>query len=475
MIGDIMLFQRTIVCCMVFIISSAITLVGQAAMVDAPQEDSTAIEQSETVQKKSQAPIVIEGDKLYFNDKTGEVYAQGDVKVTQDIETILSQYVRGNTKSTELWIDDKANYLQGNTNLIGNKTHYNYGTKYGTMQDTHGKIGNQIVAGENLEMEPEKLIIHDGTMTKCPAKVPDYHISADRLEIWPGDKYIAYNAKFWIKNTVIYSMSKYQGSLKEDGKTEFPQIGYDNSDGFFVKQYLEYPLSDKLALSTELAYFTKAGFKPNYGMIDRERNYSMQLKQGNFQDSDGSWIKKEPEWRFDYHKHYIGSSPISYTFTAIYGKWTDESKTSWHQDYKLYFTRDAIPLNDSMNLYLGTGLQQIRESYNQSTLNSLRFDAKVTKTWSEKWNSYVGYHYTKTDQSIFDYDKDDLGRRLDTGFSYKIDNMNTIAFKQSYDLKNDRVYDQDYYWYRNLHCWQATLEYRAKRHEFKWLLTTKHW
>lgn len=470
-----MLLQRTIACCMVFLISSALTLAGQAAIMQDSQKEIVAKSEVKKAKKKSSAPIVVEGDKLYFNDMTGEVYAQGDVKVTQDIETILSQYVRGNTKTTELWVDDQANYLQGRTNLIGRKTHYNYGTNYGTMEDAKGKIGNQFVDGKNIEMEPEKIWIHDGTMTKCPAKVPDYHISAERLEIWPGDKYIAYNAKFWFKNTVLYSVSKYQGSLKDDGKSEFPVIGYDNDDGFMVRQSLEYPLSEKVAFQTDLAWYSNAGFRPNYGLIDREENYSIGLVQGHFRDSSGNWLKKEPELNFNWYSHRLGTGPVSYSFSAVYGKWTDNTKTSWHQDYSIYFSRDPIPLNKTMNLYLGTGWEHIRESYDGSRINSFKFDATVDKKISDRLTTSVEYHYTKTNNSLFEYGRADMGRELDFNLSYKIDPKNTFVFRQSYDLTNNAIYDQDYTLYHDLHCWQAAFQYRAKRHQFNWTVSTKSW
>lgn len=470
-----MLLQRTIACCMVFMITSAVTLAGQAAVLQDNSKEVAQEKPKNVQKKKSQAPIVVEGDKLYFNDQTGEVYAQGDVKITQDIETILSQYMRGNTKTTELWIDDQATFLQPGTKLVGTKTHYNYGDKTGTMQDIKGKVGNQIIAGENLEMVADKLLLQDGTMTKCPAKVPDYHISADRLEIWPGDKYIAYNAKFWIKNTVIYSVSKYQGSLKNDGQSEFPVIGYDSDDGVFIKQHLEYPVSDKLALQANIDWYSRAGYRPSYGIINRENSYSIGLTQGHFHDDSGNWIKKEPEWRFDLYSRRLGNGPVSYSFSAVYGKWIDKTKTSWHQDYSIYFSREPIELSKSMNLYLGTGWEHIRESYDGSQINSLKFDATVTKKISDRWNTSIGYHYTKTNNSLFDYGRADLGRELDFNLSYQMDKMNTIAFKQSYDLSNNRIYDQDYVWYRDLHCWQAKLEYRAKRNQFNVSITTKRW
>jgi len=76
---------------------------------------------------------------------------------------------------------------------------------------------------------------------------------------------------------------------------------------------------------------------------------------------------------------------------------------------------------------------------------------------------------------LFDYDKTDVSRELASGVTYRIDRMNTVGVSQSYDLSNDRLADLDYTWYRNLHCWQATITYRAKRDEIKFDLSITRW
>ncbi|MDR3590499.1 MAG: LPS-assembly protein LptD, partial [Negativicutes bacterium] len=168
------------------------TLPGQAATSDAGQTKKTA-EKSPVVVEK--APIVVEGDELYFNDSNGDLFANGNVVVTQGQAKVLGEMLRGNAKQNEIWIDDSSTFTEPGTRLVGTTTRYNYGTKTGTMQQASGKVEHEIVTGEQIDFMPDKIIIHNGTQTGCPAKVPDYHLSADRIEIWPGDKLIAYNAK----------------------------------------------------------------------------------------------------------------------------------------------------------------------------------------------------------------------------------------------------------------------------------------
>lgn len=460
---------------MAFVICFGLIMPGYAA----DKDTSAANKDKQTAAPaKARAPITIEGDELSFSDLTGQVFAKGNVIVTQPDMKLTTELLEGNTKQSLVWTDRPVTLTQPGIKLDGSGgIKFNYKDSTGTLQEAKGKVDRQFVTAHNLQMiSSSEIILHDGTMTACPAKVPDYHVSATKVEIWPGDKLIAYNAKFWIKDKVIYSMPKYQKSLRKDaGESEFPRVGYDSDDGVFLKQYLEYPLSPRIAAFANIDYYTKAGFKPSYGVIDRESSYTLSLTQGQFEDDDNNWIKKEPEFKLDYHSRRLGSLPVHYTFSAVYGKWTDDYKTSWHQDYKLYLSGDPIKLSDTMKLYLGTGFEKIFESYDSSDRDVLRYDATLTKQFSPRFSAWTAYHYIKNNTGIFDYNTDDLGREFDVGFSYKIDRLNAISYRQSYDVANSRIYDQDYTWHRNLHCWQADITYRAKRNQLKWDISVTRW
>ena len=478
MIGETMHNKKIMFCASVFMLISAISLTGQAAEKQGDKITNNKKDKTKTEAKVvPPAPIIIDSDHLTYSDSTGELFANGNVSVIQNNNKIITDAMRGNSKQTEFWIDDIADFYQAGMKLTGKGTHYNYTTHIGSMADAKGKVGHQHVSGQDINMLPDEVIIHNGMTTKCPAKVPDYRISAEKIEIWPGEKMIAYNAKFWIGKHVLFSLPKYQRSLREEdqGEDSFPQVGYYSDSGFFVKEHLEYPVGDKVSVVTDLDYYTKFGFKPQYGLIDREQKYSLSVMYGEDRDSNGNWIKKEPEFKFNLYSQRVGKLPVSYTFSIIYGKWTDAVKTSWHQDYNLYFARDTIMLGKGLSLNLGTGFERIHESYGGSNQNVFKVDAVLTKVWSPKWTTTLENHYTRNDVSLFNYNAADMAREADIGFTYRVDRMNAIGFRQSYDLKNSKVYDQDYTWYRDLHCWQATVTYRAKRSQLTWNLSTTRW
>ena len=181
--------KKLMFCASVCMLVSAISVTGQTAE---KQENKL------TEPNKAKVPIVIEADNLSFSDATGDLFADGNVVFTKEQETILTDHMRGNSKQTEVWIDGEATLMQPGAKLVGTGTHYNYTSRLGNMDKAKGKVGNEYISGDTMDFSPTKLVAYNGVMTKCPAIVPDYHVSADKVEIWPGEKMIAYNAKFWL-------------------------------------------------------------------------------------------------------------------------------------------------------------------------------------------------------------------------------------------------------------------------------------
>ena len=430
-------------------------------------------------EKKPPQPIEIVADEMYFSDKTGELFARGNVVITQEKSKIYADIVRGNDKQTELWIDGKARLIEPKTDLVGMKIHYNYGHTFGTMQEINGKCGSDFVTGKRARFEKGKYTVYDATMTGCPTKgTPDYRTTARKIEIWPNDKLIAYDAKLWVKNVVAYSTPRYMRSLKKEDekKNEFPRFGYADKDGFYIAQTFNYPVSDTFSAYLDATYYSASGFKPAIGFKQQIADSSLQGIYGEFRDGNGNWIKKEPEFVWALSRK-IAQLPISYSVSATYGKWTDTAKSSWHQDYSLYFSHDPIYLDKekTWSLSLGTGVQHVRESYDNSYQNIFRYSAGITKKLSPAVTTWVGYNFTNNNNSAFAYNKIDVAQEGVFGLSWKVNNRTTLSYSTSYDLANSRAYENYYTINHSFHCWEMNLTYRAVKQEYIWTVNIVRW
>lgn len=435
--------------------------------------------------KKPAGPITIVADELYFSDKTGELFAKGNVVITQDKSRITADLIRGNDKQTEVWTDDAARLTEPRTDMTGMKIRYNYGSQIGSMEDVKGKCGDDFISGKRIHFEEGKVTAYQATTTGCPAKgTPDYRVTARKVEIWPEDKLIAYDAKVWIKNFVIYTTPRYKVSLKKEQETEYPSFGYRDPDGYWIKQHLDFPMDEYFSLRTDLYYYTNKGFKPNFDALYDRREYSLKLSMGEYSNvmtasgdpafgqstNSLNWVTKSPEFRFDWHPQQIGKQPWRFNATALIGKWTDDTKSSWHQDYLVYFTRDPIFLDKKKTLRWnnGFGLEHIRESYDGSAQSIIRYNTSLVKQVNPWLAVWTGYNFTSNNQSAFAYSQINVGREWYNGVMVKLDRLTSFSYVNSYDLTNGRTYENYYTLYRNLHCWNTYIQYQEKAKRWVW-------
>ncbi len=422
---------------------------------------------------KKEMPVGIEGDDLVYNQRTGAVYANGNVRITSlDQRRFTTQAAEGNLKSKDIAIEDKSHMLQmtpgqQRITLDGYKTKYNYGSASGQMEDVSGKVDHQYITAKRIELYPDMVILYDGTATKCAAKHPDYHISAKKIEIYKAKNLmVLYDVKYWLGKMVLYTEKRSEQDLNKKNGQRWPRAGYDNDDGFWVKQRYDHALARNVNAYFDMHYMTKKQFKNVLGVEWGNAGNSASIKYGYFEDGNNNWIKKEPTLTYGYG-HRIGKLPWSYGLSYEIGRWYQNGIHSTHSYYGLSLGRDAILFN-GWQLYLSTGYSITKESYNRSNVKGFSYDATLLKNFNDRWAGFAGYHYThnNSNNSLFNYNLDDYSRKFETGLSYRFSDKDRLVAGLNYDMDGKTLKDVDYFWYHDIHCAEVILRYRAKRQQW---------
>ena len=444
-------------------------------------------------------PIVVESDHLTYSETNGAVTANGNVVITNDKDKITAAAMRGNIKENMVWIDDSAHFSLPNVNMEGKGIQYNYRERAGSITDARGviegeqenkpwrmddvpgvqnNINKQYISGKRIVLDPKQMQLSDGSITSCDAEEPHYHVSAEKIEIWPGDKMIAYNAKLWIGNTVILSLPKYESSLVKDNSTvsAFPRIGYNSTNGFMLAQYMELPVSKQVSLFTDAVYYTKDGFKPVYGLVSDQSWFTAKLYRGDEQNGDHEWIKKEAQFDLQFKPYRLQDTSWTANVFLGAGKWTQGDIKGWRQDYKLYFSKDPLKLSDKWMVTTGAGFERVNYGYNQTSNNIWQLDIALIGHLNDRWNVWTSYDYNhQTGKSVYDYDNIDVAKELTTGFLYRVDKKNAVGVETVFNMENNTVKDVDYTWRHNMHCWDTSITYRAKRDQVNFQVSLGAW
>ncbi len=418
-------------------------------------------------------PIELNGDDMLYDQRSGNFFVTGNVQITSmDKRRFTTEEMEGNLKAQRVIVTNKAHILQMtegtfDISMDAYNTKYDFLSGEGTMENAKGKMSHQYFTAKKVELFRDLAILHNATTTKCSAKHPDYHISADRVEIFQKqDLMIMYNVKYWLGGAVVYHSKKSVRKISETSDTWFPKVGYSNDNGFWIRDTVEFPIADRVSGFGELTYYTKKKFKGVAGINWSNGHNTWKLRHGFFEDSNNRWIYKEPTLIYQYTNN-IGKWPFYYVIDGEWGRWKQNSKISTHSYYKLTVGRRTLNLN-GFKLNYKVGYSVTKESLNHSHVNGFSYDATVIKDFNKRFTAYVGYHYSKknTKNSLFNYDLDDYSRKLEFGGSYAFSDHDRLAMGFNYDMSTKQLKDIDYYWFHDIHCAELIVRYRAKRKQW---------
>lgn len=446
-------------------------------------KDAAAMQQHlrQPLDQDKPVPVAFEGEDLTYDERDGSFIAKGKVNILQlDAHRFQGELITGNIKTQDTEIPDKAHILQmtegqSRITMDGYKAKYNYGKKTGSMEDAKGKVDAQYITAKRFEFYPDRIVAYNGTQTKCGAIKPDYHLSAEKITIYPNQKTVLEKMKFWLKGKVLFTRKHYEVDNRPgvDHSTNYPSIGYNDSDKMYIKWHLSTPVRKNVVAHDNLLITGEDGWRSNNDVTWTNAHMQTVLTSGHFKDGDDKWIKKEPSLIWKYSDH-VGRSHLTYSLNSEYGRWYNAGIHSNHGYYGLGIGYDPIKFH-RYTLYLGTGYSITRESYNDSRVAGMTLDTVLVKDFNERWAAYAGYHYSKknTENSLFDYDTDDYSKKLEGGFSYRVDDRNRLVLGTRYDMDNSKWRNIDYYWYHDMHCAQLILRYKSMRNNWgiRWQFT----
>lgn len=418
-------------------------------------------------------PIHLTADHAEYDSTSGDFHASGNVVVKQGTDTLLTTYASGNMKTGDIWLEQGGTLLQPQSNMRGQWAHYNFNTKTGEIKQINGTSVKDIYDAPHATILPDKVVVDEGgRMSRCPAvkHPPCLSITAKTFEIYPKEKMVAHDVKVFVRGKHVYSRDLWVNNFNDGGKTKImPRLGFDDSDnGFYVKLEVEQPIDEKTMVSVDLPKYSKAGFKPVYGITRDERNFRIGYSYG-WDEDDDEWYKKKNNWRFDYKNHHIVKGlPLSYSGYFEYGLWERErdSRKSWHKEYALYLNHDPIYLFNSKNtvLNLTVGKKWVHESYNDETRSTDMYYATLAQRLSPKWRTWVGYYRENLTSSLFDIGQPDMEQELRNGLQFAPDSKNVFTVINRYDIGKGKQYETDYRWLHKFCCWALELTYEKEQH-----------
>lgn len=439
------------------------------------------------------SPLTLTADKMYYNGTSGDVKAKGKVEVKHVLDTYETEYVFGNTLTKKYVIPGEVVWTNPTTNVKASSATYDGANGKGTFEkisgwdhDTYYFQGNSGTYDKNAN----EMTVENGYFTTrhAVAKVPDYRIEADRIEVVPGDHYTAYNVKLMAKNTTLISMSKYTGSLKRnDGEiaiwTLLPQPSYDSDNGFGLRNSLSIPINENPDFSVYLKnrWYSKVGYKPELGVRYHSGAGTWRLyyaeKETSTNDEGGIWVKKRPTLEYTSERYYFCDSPIYISGTGQWGYW-DEGKGAnevkgSYMGYDIKLSSELFAVGKFINFSWNLGFAKDYYGYDNSSRSNFYYSLALDSRY-KSWASWI--RFTDRDfrgDTPYLYDSYTSNKPLDFGIYKQLTKNDAVSLAWTIDVDNGDINHRYYTYYRDMHSFYAWIRYDSVEGETRFMVTPK--
>ena len=145
---------------------------GEISKASTPEHSNIRVvrrgEKAKSDQATEQLPTRIDADKMSYSGSTGNVYAQGDVVVTQGNQTLMAPRIEGNTKTTEYRTVGGYRYLEdgGRTkDITGQNMTYRTSDRHFEADQAMGWSDPYYVKGNNATFDGQIGHMEKGMVT----------------------------------------------------------------------------------------------------------------------------------------------------------------------------------------------------------------------------------------------------------------------------------------------------------------------
>ena len=464
------------------------------------------IRQGKTLDEKK-TPLRFTADYMRYNGKNGDVFAQGNVIISQAMNVCTTELIQGNMKIQHYDIPGHVLWNREGIYLNGTSAVYDGAKAVATLQNVNGRDNDfyYFSAKEaNGEGKENHFSMKNGYLTtkSALAKVPDYRMEVDTIDVYPHSHYEAKGIKLKVKNTTILTLPSYRGSLKHRHVFRvwslLPRPAFNSTDGIGLFNRFEMPLfgAKDLSIYAENYWFRKSGYKPKVGVYYEPSwgNVSIAVaSERNFTDADDVvWVEKKPLIRIsgrpislwdDRLMLYLGGELAKQK--EVYG---NQVTTGKHWDLYAELRGKPIHLGKYVRFHWNTGYRTDVYKNTDIDRDTDEFHKSIRRNnWYYTLAFYGGYgrfygwmHYVNrhlTNESPYAYDRYNEKSPMEWGVKVDITPLDALSVSWVTDMADGKIKHQYVTYYRDLHSFFAYAKYdiTMKRTEVTFMAKDFEW
>lgn len=327
---------------------------------------------------KTNDPITINADTLEY-DRDKDIYnAKGNVEITQGKVKVTADEVTVDNKTGDVFASGNVVIIDGEDTLSCESLKLNMNTKVGVIQNGRMfiKKGNYRIEGNEFEkLSEDRYKIDNGSLTTCDAPIPDWRFRGSDVKITPDEFLTAWNVFFYIKDIPVLYSPYIALPIKTKRQTGFliPRIGYSTNEGFKFKEAFFWAIADNMDATIYADYRSEKGL----GTALEFRYVLSPYSRGNlYTNYVNEWLTGREKWEgkylieHEFTERLNAKANINYVSDKSYYK--DYSETTYERIQRSTDSNVWITQNwSSSSLYLWTQYTKDLTKVNDETVQRL--------------------------------------------------------------------------------------------------------
>lgn len=204
--------------------------------------------QAETVR------VTITADEISYDYHSKQIEAKGNVQISYKKTKVLSDQAVIDHDQNILLATGNVKVEKDGDEFNGDRFLYYIETQQGWVYPVITEVTDEEVVGSlkftaaEAFIKGEEILFKKTYLTSCELEHPHYYFTAKKVEYFPGDKIKMHHVWYWEQRLPLFYVPVLFISLEEDSNNFGMQVGWNNTDGWWVTTWYTYYFSDQNSL-----------------------------------------------------------------------------------------------------------------------------------------------------------------------------------------------------------------------------------
>ncbi len=212
-------------------------------------------------------PLSFEADKLDYYDEKEIIEGWGNVHLSYKETDLEADYVWFDMKTREILAKGNVTLYEKSQEFHAEEMRYNMRDELLATRKITSFQNPWYMKGEKLtKVSPDEYLLEGGEFTTCNLSPPHYRFTANRIKVYPEVRLLAYNTLLRAGIIPLLYLPVYRRSLKDVPSGYVMRPGYSSERGAFLLSHYNWYLSQNFNGRWYLDYFNKAGLGKGFDM-----------------------------------------------------------------------------------------------------------------------------------------------------------------------------------------------------------------